>query len=80
MPAKSTAKATSVKEVTHVRAKIEKRHTTSTGKRLSPPAFEQYYTREEWKQFQESGPKLGYFLLEVIEAPDGLDVSYANPE
>ena len=78
MPAKSTTKETTAKEVTVVTALIEKRHYSPEGKRLSPPPFEQQYTPQEWKQFQETGPKLGYFVIEVKSAPDGVDTSYSE--
>lgn len=80
----ATAKKPPVKKVatnpTHVLAVVERRHFSSTGKRLSPPPFEQHYTPLEWAQFQETGPKIGLFVKEVKEAPDGVDISYKNPE
>lgn len=78
----TTKKATTsgIKEnKTHVVATIEKVHYTSQGKRLSR---EQPYREnpQTWKQFQQHGPTQGWFVLEVLEAPKGVDLSYTNPD
>ena len=76
----ATAKKPPVKKastVTHIHAIVERRHYSSEGVRLSPPPFPQYYTPLEWLNFQESGPKIGIYLKEILAAPDGVDTSYS---
>jgi hypothetical protein len=74
-----TTKKAETEQVDFVKAKIEKRHYSSTGNRLSPPPQTNTFTPDEWLQFQQAGPSLGWFVVEVIAAPDGLDTSYKNP-
>jgi hypothetical protein len=63
--------------ITHVRALVEKRHYSSQGKRLSPPAAPVAFNSiQEFDQFLANKKGLGLFLLEVLEAPEGM----AKPE
>lgn len=71
--------ATKKAQVTHVKVILERRHYDSTGKRLSPKPFEQFYTPLEWMAFQNAGPGLGFFVTEVLEAPEGVDTLYSMP-
>lgn len=56
----------------------KKRFNRVTGQKLSN-AYPCTFNRVEWTQFQEFGPKLGFFLDEILEAPAGLDLTYNNP-
>ena len=72
---KKTAKATEPKPepITHVRAMVEKRHYSSQGERLSPKAAPvSFNSIQEFDAFLETKKGLGLFLLEVLEAPQGM--------
>lgn len=76
--AKTTKRKAAASKIERIKAIVERRHYSPSGERLSPPPFTQDYSREEWMAFQESGPKLGFWVVEIIEAPDGLDLSYSQ--
>ena len=80
MEKKTTTKAepkAKAEPITHVRALVEKRHYSSQGKRLSPPAAPVAFNSiQEFEQFLSIKEKLGLFLLEVLEAPEEM----AKPE
>lgn len=62
-----------------VKAEVEfKAFNPVTGEKKSKP-FNQYYTPEEWADLQKHGPQRGLFVNKVIEAPEGVDISYRNP-
>lgn len=64
----------------YVIAEIEQRlFDHQTGEKLSSPVPNQSFTAEDWKQFQEHGPGQGWFVNEVKEAPEGIDLTYNNP-
>jgi hypothetical protein len=65
---------------THVLAELEfKQFNPTTGERISKP-FQQYYDPQEWEDLKAHGPRRGLFLIKVIEAPEGTDLEYKNPQ
>lgn len=69
---------TAAASVTHVHATVEKVQYGQLGRRTSQ-AVEQYWNPGDWRQFQETGPGLGWFLIKLHSAPEGVDTEYTNP-
>ena len=63
----------------YVVAEIEQRHfSSSTGEKLSNSKLETF-NPIDWRQFQEHGPRQGWSVLRIIEAPENVDLTYHNP-
>jgi len=64
---------------TTVVATIEKKKfNPQTGEKESK-AFDCTFSPGDWRNFQKTGWRQGWFLIEVKEAPKGLDLFYRNP-
>lgn len=50
-----------------------------TGERRSRP-YIQKFQPGAWKQFQANGPRLGYWVQELLYAPRGINTEYHNPD
>jgi len=50
-----------------------------TGRQMSRP-FVQKYDPAAWKQFQETGPRMGWWVRRLLHAPAGIDTGYTNPD
>lgn len=74
---KATPKVKTSEE--YVVAIIEKKQfNPKTGERMSKP-YPNTFNRVDWAQFQTSGPGLGWSVIEITEAPAGLNLDYKNP-
>lgn len=68
-----------VSKTDYVTAIIEKRKFNMTTGERESKAFPQTFNPVDWAQFQEAGPKLGWYVNEIVEAPAGIDLTYKNP-
>lgn len=67
-------------EIQFVVAEVEQRRfDRDTGERLSK-AFNVTYLPQEWDDFKVHGPNQGWYVNKVVEAPDGVDTKYTNPD
>ena len=74
-----SAPATSEPSEEYIVAMIEKRKfNPRTGERESKE-YPCTFNRVEWMQFQENGPRLGWFVNSIVEAPADVDTGYTNP-
>lgn len=80
-PKKTDTTGTQVvtKVATQIKAVVDKKHFGRNGNKLSKE-ITQYFNIQEWKQFQQHGARQGWFLVKVLESPEGVDTSYTNPK
>lgn len=62
----------------HVEIEV-KAFDAATGEKKSKPIVQKFYPGA-WRQFQKEGPKLGYWVNEVLFAPKDVDTAYENPD
>ena len=54
-------------------------HDSITGEQLSKPR-RQSFNLIAWKDFQEFGPRMGFWVREVLHVPKGVNADYKNPD